>query len=310
MAIYENLTEFQGRPVKDFRQAGDIADFSKVCPRLRCEYDDTSTLRDFLAEMLDQPGVAATEALVFGVWMERGESFEVSPVAAIEMLVAMKDQLPAIRGLFMGDIISEENEISWIEQTDYSAIWGAFPKLEQFTARGGNNLRLGKINHQALRTLVIQAGGLSQVVVREALEANAPLEHLELWLGDENYGANTTVADFADLLAGRLFPKLRTLGLKNSEYSDAIAEALATAPLLDRIAVLDLSMGTITDRGARALLAGGKLGRLETLDISHHYVSEAVLAELRAATPNLVANDAQTPDEWDGQLQYYVAVGE
>jgi len=310
MTVHGNLEQFAGKPVKDFKTAGDITDFAAAAPRLRCDYDDTLTLRDFLALLLDEPGVSATEALVFGLWMERGESFEVTPTGTIEMLVAMKEQLPAIRALFFGDIISEENEISWIGQGDYSSLWGAFPKLEHFAVRGGNGLRLGTINHGTLHTLVIETGGLPGVVVQEALAANAPIRHLEFWLGDENYGSNTSVEDFADLLAGKLFPELHTLALRNSEYSDAIAEAVAGAPVLDRIKVLDLSMGTLTDTGARALIASGRLGHLDRLDISHHYVSEAVVEELRAVTPNLVAEAALEPDEWDGEQHYYVAVSE
>jgi hypothetical protein len=310
MTIHENLTEFAGLPVKDFRKPGDVADFARTAPRLRCEYEDKVTLRDFLAQLLDEPGVGAARALVFGAWMENGESYEVSPATTVEMLVAMKERLPAIEALFFGDIISEENEISWIEQGDYSSIWGAFPRLGHFGVRGGNQLSLGTINHHSLHTLVVETGGLPRAVVREALAAKAPIRHFELWLGSDAYGADTSVADFTDLLAGKLFPQLHTLALRNSEYSDAIAEAVATAPVLDRIKVLDLSLGTLTDKGARALIASGRLGKLEKLDISHHYVSPEVTEELRRATPNLVAEDPQEPDEWDGEVHYYIAVSE
>jgi hypothetical protein len=310
MALYENLSAFAGLPVQDFKEPGDIKDFSSAAPRLRCSYDDELTLRDFLALILDQPGVEATQALVFGSWMENGEAVDVTPQAAIEMLVSAKDRFPNLRGLFVGDIISEENEISWIAQTDLSAIWGAFPKLESFGARGGNGLRLGKINHAKLQTLVVETGGLPTVVLREALEANAPLSHLELWMGDENYGANTSIDDFRDLMAGSLFPGLKTLALRNCQYTDALAEALAVSPLMDRISVLDLSLGTLSDRGARALLDSGKLGRLQKLDIAHHYVSDDLVAKLRRTVPKLEAKDRQKPDQWDGEDHYYIAVGE
>lgn len=310
MTIHENLTELAGKPVVDYKKAGDIRDFANVAPRLRCDYDDSFSLRDFLALMLDEPDVGATQALVFGAWMERGETYQVTPVAAIEMLVSLKEKLPQLTSLFFGDIISEENEMSWIAQGDYSAIWAAFPRLEYFAARGGDALRLGTINHRSLQSLVIQTGGLPIGVLREALAANAPLRHLELWLGEENYGASTAVEDFAALFAGELFPELHTLGLRNSEMTDALAEALAGAPILDRIARLDLSLGTLTDKGARALIASGKLARLEALDISHHYVSDPVVEELRRATPNLIADEGLEPDEWDDELHYYIAVGE
>lgn len=310
MTIHENLGEFFGKRVVDFKAAGDIADFASTAPRVRCEYDDQHTISDYLSIMLDEPGVAATEALVIGLWCENGETFEATPQTAIELLVSSKDRLPNLRALFVGDIICEENEVSWITSSDMSALWGAFPKLEVFAVRGSNELRLGKINHAQLHTLIVQSGGLGAGVVREALEANAPLRHLELWLGSEGYGANTSVADFSDLLAGRLFPGLETLALRNSEYADDLAEALATAPILDRVSTLDLSLGALTDRGARALIQSGKLGRLAKLDVTHNYLTAPVRAELEQATPMLVADDPKTPDEWDGEQHYYIALSE
>jgi hypothetical protein len=310
MSIYENLKSFAGLPVVEFKKSGDIKDFSSVAPRVRCEYDNKETLDELLAVLLDQPGAANITALVLGAWMENGESYDVDPGKAIEYLVARKDRLSGLKALFIGDIISEENEISWIGQTDIAPIWGNFPELEEIGVRGSNGLRLSRINHAKLRKLVVQAGGLPKVVVHDALEANAPLEHLELWLGTDDYGGDSSNADLEPLMSGKLFPQLKSLGLCNSVYSDAIAERLATSPLLDRIAVLDLSRGTLTDKGAKALIASGKLGRLESLNIAHHYVSEAMVAELKRAVPNLDATDHQEAEDYDGEAQYYVAVSE
>jgi hypothetical protein len=310
MTINSKLERFAGKPVIDFRKSGDIAQFAETAPRLRCEYDDKQTLSDLLAAMLAEPNSGATQALVFGLWAEDGETYEVGPGPVIETLLSAQGQLPDLAALFFGDITYEENEISWIEQGDYSAIWATFPRLGHFAARGGNSLSLGSIEHDELHTLVIEAGGLPKTVVRQALAAKAPIRHLELWLGSDEYGADTSVDDFADLFAGLLFPQLETLALRNSQYSDALAEAIAAAPVLDRIRKLDLSMGTLTDNGARALIASGRLGKLKTLDISHHYVSPAVVEELRAATPGVVADEPQAPEDLGGNPYYYIAVSE
>lgn len=310
MALYENLTSFHGLTVLDFKQAGDIPDLSTTAPRIRCEYDDPAGLPDHLTALLDEPGADTIQALVLGLWAENGEIMDVTPREAIELLVTSKDRLPALKALFVGDIISEENEISWIQNTDMSAIWSAFPKLETFGVRGGNGLRLGKINHRTLRKLVVETGGMPATLAHEALEASAPLEHFELWLGDEGYGLTTRLSDFDDLFAGRLFPGLKTLALRNCDFADEIAVQLAAGPLLERIEHLDLSMGTLRDQGAEALAASGRIGHLKSLDIRHHYISDDVLKKLAAATPNLIADKAQKPHEWRGELSYYVSVSE
>ena len=224
----------------------------------------------------------------------------------LDTLVAHKTKLPNLQALFVGDIVQEENEVSWITQGDMSALWGAFPKLTEFVARGADGLKLGKIRHERLQSLVLQSGGLSRSVVGQALAADAPLVHLELWLGAADNGANASAAHFANLFAGELFPHLKYLGLRNSEITDDLAEALAASPLLERLEVLDLSKGTLSDCGARALAASGKLSHLRMLDISHHYVSDEGLKALAEATPVLAADERQ--EAYDGD--FYVAVSE
>jgi hypothetical protein len=306
--ISDTVDKFHGLKVVPFKAAGDIKDFAAVAPKLLCEYDDDdNSLASYLSTLLDEPGVSALKALVFGLWCEDGDASEATPREAIELLVASKEKLPNLEALFVGDIVGEENEISWIQNADLSPLWAAFPKLQEFRVRGSNQLRLGKINHSALKSLAVECGGLPAGVAREALEANAPLEHFELWFGSDNYGLTTTIAQLNDLFDDKLFPKLKTLALRNCDFADAIAERLATSKLLARIENLDLSMGTLRDDGANALIASGKLGHLKSLDISHHYVSEDVIKRLAAATPNLIADDAQEADDEDS---YYVSVSE
>jgi hypothetical protein len=146
--------------------------------------------------------------------------------------------------------------------------------------------------------------------VRALTRAELPaLEHLELWLGEENYGGSVRVADLTPLLSGQLFPNLKYLGLRNSEIADEIAAALLHAPVLDRIRVLDLSMGTLGDEGAAALLANPAVAKLELLDVHHHFCSEEMVARLGQLGIKVNTDERQNPDEYDGDWRY-VAVGE
>jgi predicted DNA-binding WGR domain protein len=206
-------------------------------------------LESFLAD----PAVALVQALVIGFcFAEGGEGSD----EVVEALVSARERLPHVRALFLGDITYRENEISWINQSDLTGLLRAFPELEHFRARGGGSLALHKFEHENLRSLAFEASNLPREVVQAVGASSLPaLEHLELWLGTEEYGANTTVADLKGILAGKTLPALRYLGLRNSEITDDIACALAQAPILVRLRVLDLSLGTLSDRGAEALLA-------------------------------------------------------
>ncbi len=170
-------------------------------------------------------------------------------------LVKNKHRLPELVALFVGDIGQEENEISWIEQPDLSPLLAAFPKLELLRVKGAQGLSFDKPGHKTLRALGIESGGLGADVLRQLCRAKFPsLEHLELWLGIENYGGDCQVNDLQPILKGKLFPRLKYLGLRNSEIADEIAGVIVNAPVVRQIETLDLSLGTLTDEGAVALL--------------------------------------------------------
>jgi predicted DNA-binding WGR domain protein len=295
-------------PVKPKKTAAAAA--PQVIYRMRLSYDDDAagkTFNDILADFLEQPGVDQIPGLVIGAWGYGGD--DSAPV--VEALVAARDQLPNLKALFLGDITYEENEISWIQQSDVSPLLAAYPRLEHFRVRGGNGLSLGSLKHHHLKGLVIESGGLPVAVVREVAAAKLPeLEHLELWLGSPAYGSDATVEDLKPILSGKRFPKLQYLGLRDSEMADDVAAAVARAPLLQRIRVLDLSLGDLSDQGAEALLASPAVANLEKLDIHHHFVSAPVVKKLKALGITVDASDHKEPYEWDEEGNRYIAVSE
>ena len=147
--------------------------------------------------------------------------------------------------------------------------------------------------------------------MHEIASANLPsLEHLELWLGTPEYEGDATVEDLAPLFGGEKFPKLRYLGLKNSEIQDDIAAVIALAPVTSRIEVLDLSMGTLGDEGAKALLGSPAVKRLKKLDIHHHYCSPETVKALQGLGIEVNADEVCEPDNWGGQEHRFIAVSE
>jgi hypothetical protein len=311
MTISENLSKFYGRNVIDYDPDAGLAD-SGPAVRLRLSYEayeDGTTFTDLYTRFLKEPIVGDVEALVIGMWNQAQEGDTAERV--VENLVSTREHLPALKALFLGDITSEENEISWIEQTDVSPLFTAFPMLEVVGVRGGNGLSLGRPSHPKLKTLIVETGGLPGHVVREVCAADLPaLEHLELWLGSENYGGDATLDDLAPILSGRLFPRLITLALRDCEWADDLAVALVDAPVLARIKSLDLSLGNLGDRGALALAAAPAVARLESIDIHHHYVSDEAVAKLNALGPRINAEEREEPDTWDDEEHRYIAVSE
>jgi hypothetical protein len=306
---YENLTTFFGKPVEDFQTGTEAWDFAGAVPRFRIDYDSEDSVPVMLGDYAALAGAEATDALVVGAW--HGDDSEGSSQAVVEALVSYAERFPNLRALFLGDIVSEENEISWINQSDLSALWPAFPNLEHVQVRGANGLTLGRFEAPRLTALIIESGGLPRRVVQEALAAGAPeLRHLELWLGTEDYGGDSTPEDFADLFASNLFPKLETLALRDCAYADDLAAALAAAPVLERISTLDLSLGNLTDAGAEALLASPPVAKLARLDLHHHFLTEATMERLAALGPAVDLSEQQEPDEYAGEIYRSIAVSE
>jgi hypothetical protein len=300
MAISEYRFSFAGKKVVEFKDK--LFDLEKYAFRVRRDYEDERTFLEIFNALLEQENAPQLEAILIGAWSD--ELFDEDSAPIVEALVAAKDRLPNLKGIFLGDIVYHECEISWIHQSDVAPLFHAYPKLEYFGVRGSTDLVFGHLEHAALKQLTVQSGGLDVQIVRDILGSDLPnLEHLDLYLGTDNYGANTAVDDLAPLFRGEVFPNLNRLGLRNSDLSDAIAGVIANSPILERIKILDLSLGTLSDEGAKALMASEKLGNLEKVDIHYHYVSEAVVGELRSHLKKhkikLDAAEPQDPnDDW------------
>lgn len=305
MTIGAHLTQFGGFQVQQWNPGDPLGDPATTIHRVGVEWDDQESWVERFRAFLNVPGVAATPGFVVG-WWSTDDSME-SNAAVVEALAAAHAQLPNLRVMFIGDVTYEESEISWITQADLSPLLSAYPHLTHLGVRGGNELSLGRVHLPQLRELVIQAGGLSAEVVRQVMTAHLPaLEHLELYLGTDNYGATSSVDDLTPLLDGTLFPRLRYLGLKNSDYQDQIAQVLAGAPVMGLIEELDVSLGVLTDEGGQALLGSPYVPHLKKLHAAHHFMSEAMVARLEALPTQVDVSDRQDDeDDWR-----FVALGE
>ncbi|MEU8523014.1 STM4015 family protein [Streptomyces sp. NBC_01216] len=319
MTISDRLRELHGLPVYEFPGPDSTAllpDPASVAWRLSastyCE-DGDEQWAEIFDRFLARVDVSRVRALVVGGW---DEAYEDSSADIVTSLVGAGDRLTALDALFLGDMTGEDCEISWIQQTDVTPLLAAYPRLREFGVRGGSGLLFPSVRHSGLRTLVVESGGLGAEVVRGIAGSDLPaLENLELWLGTDQYGGDSTPADLEPLLAGTGFPALRRLALRDSDVQDAIAAAVAASPVVSRIAHLDLSMGTLTDEGAAALLAGRPLTHLGRLGLAHHFLSEEmgerIVAALAPHGVEVDVSDRQLPETYgDGETYRYVAVAE
>jgi hypothetical protein len=269
---YPRETElFAGCPVVDFDPQVGIADPVGTTWAIRGNYDmNWPQYQKILESLLSNPTASRLEALVLGEWVQPYEG------KVLDIIVEIAPRLPGLKALFVGDMASESCEISWIIQGDYAPILATFLSLETLRIRGGTGLEFSPCRHEKLKSLTIETGGLSGSTIGMLCGLDLPnLQYLELWLGSEDYGGNSTLTDLEPILSGRAFPKLRYLGLRNAEYTADIAQALVNSPILGQLVELDLSMGTLTGDEAAPLIDCPAVQNLDVLDLSANYLRDS-----------------------------------
>jgi hypothetical protein len=306
MGIHQHAEFFIGKPVVDYKAEIGIADPIDTIYRLSVEYDSETSIIDLLSQFVADANASKVTGLVIGMW-----DADDSSQSVVDLLVNAHQKLSSLSALFLGDIVEEENQISWIQQSDVSPLLTAYPQLEHLQIRGNDGLSFGELKHDRLKTLIVETGGLAVERVREICDSHLPqLEHLELWLGTDDYGGDVAIEDLAPILSGGLFPYLQYLGLRDSYIADRIAIAVANSTILIRIKVLDLSLGNLGDVGAVALLASPFIGQLQKLDLHHHYISEALVKDLAKLSIEVDVSDEQEADKDDDEEYRYIAVSE
>jgi predicted DNA-binding WGR domain protein len=303
--VCNNASTFVGKRVVDYDPGKPAR--TDVVYRFRSDWDEDKIIPN-LIHFLATPAALETTALIIGAW--HGEDPEMTSAEVIKILTKANSRLPKLGALFIGDITSEENEISWIKQSDLAPLLIAFPSLQFLRSRGGDGLAFSTLKHTSLRALTLETGGLDLNVIRSICMSDLPqLEYLELWLGTENYGATYSVSDLEPILSGRLFPNLKYLGLRNAELADGIAVAVVNSPLIQRIETLDLSLGVLTDEGARALLKLPVSPTLKRLNLHYNYIGSDLIRQLKALPLTVDATKPSSMDLEDDEWRF-VAVGE
>ena len=317
MGFTGSLKEFAGLPVVGFPPAPgaplpEVGEVAEAAWRIDVFNDERPSepfaIDDVFERFLDTVDTERVTALVVGSWAELSQ-VDGHPA---RLLTESAQRLPALRALSLGDVA---DEIMYVEHSDLTPMLQAYPGLEELWVRGTPDLSqkpsryFEPLRHTGLRRLVLPSGGLHPDVIHAISECDFPeLRHLELYLGQPAWCGWAKPGDLAWLMAGGTFPKLRHLGLRNALIQDEVAAAVAQAPVVAGLSVLDLSLGALGDVGGQALLRGQPLGHLAALDLHHNYFSEAMQDRLRTAWPGVDVDLSETQTEYNGRR--FVAVAE
>jgi len=266
------------------------------------EYEEQGRgAKDMVADILADSDFPALTELIIGDW---GGAWENSCQPVLEGIIEHADQFSHIRKLFIGDMDYEECEVSWILQGDYSGMWAALPNLRSFTVKGSMDLELGDICHDGLEELTVICGGLGSGVIRSIQNAKLPnLKKLLLYIGVEDYGFDGNADTVRELLDKADFPKLRYLGITDSEIQDELAKVVLESKFMGQLETLDLSLGTLTDQGGQMLLeALPKWPNIKKLDLHYNYLTDGMAEKLKKLPMEADISERNVPDEYHGTI--------
>ncbi|MBD1920739.1 HEAT repeat domain-containing protein [Microcoleus sp. FACHB-831] len=247
--------------------------------------------------LLQEPQVSNVEALVCPMWDE-DEEFN----TFVKFISNACERLTNLKALFIGDGYESVYRNSRFALGNITSILKLYPQLEVLQVRGSWGLRARPLRHEHLKTLVVETGFTmgDPKTIDDICALDLPaLEYLELWLGGfYTYGEDVGIKHLLPLLEGKLFPNLKYVGLRSSDYSDNIALCLAELPtVIDRLAILDLSMGTLTDKGAEALLNFPSINQLHTLNVSRNNLSASMIEKLSELKCQVIAEPQDDEEE-------------
>lgn len=263
-------------------------------------WDDGKGVNDFILKIKNDKKITTYKHITIGMWGEDS----CQPI--LDYFSENKDTFINLETLFIGDIDSEECEVSWIEQGDYTEIFKTLTNLKKIKIKGSNNLKLSQISHEHLEHLEIICGGLPKNIFYELSKSNLPnLKTLVLYIGIDSYGFDGSIEDIKLILKKDLFPSLENLELVNSDIENEIVQEIVNCNLLSQLKTVSFSYGGLSDIGGETLLNNvDTLSHLNKINIDYHYLSEEMTNKLKKIFPNIQITSPQKPYDEDDDCLY------
>ena len=294
-----------GKLVFEFRHG-----FAVGCT-IVAESDTDELLEDITRAFLASPMARFVESLRFGLAGHGNENDWAPTLHA----VANSPRAAHIRELRFDRYDYHDSEISWTPFGDFTGAWSKLPALELLHIKSGAGGTLGTLDLPNLRTFIRESGGLAATEIADILAAKWPrLEHLEIWFGSQNYGAEGDLESIRPILDRKGLPALRHLGIVNCEFIDAVIPELARSKILPQLHSLDLSKGVMARVATAELVKHARAFRhLASIDLDGNMLLADEVTQIRDVLDNVVPGvqrEREYNDDDDEELDRYCAVAE
>lgn len=262
---------------------------------------------EYLKLLLQDPKVTEVEALICQIsnlYYSYSSGENKTFYQFVDTIIDADKKLTNLKALLIGDGEEDIYCRSHVPLGDISLILDTYPNLEVLTLRGDcQDLECASLSHTHLKTLVIETAGISNRAIDQICAIHLPaLKYFEFWLGEKYSQDWISIDKLLPVLHSNSLPNLSYLGLRGSHNSNEIAFAVVQSPIIERIAVLDLSIGTLTDEGAQALFDCPAVNWLHTLDISRNNLSSNMIQQLSQLNCRVIA-EPQDSDRYSNLIE-------
>jgi len=133
----------------------------------------------------------------------------------------------------------------------------------------------------------------SQLVAKGAKIGKSVSKNTHILFAGEKAGSKM---DKAKGLGVAVYTEAELLEVLGITATKAVSDA--SGSILERVKVLDLSLGTLTDKGAKALAENPLVKNLERLDLHHHYMTDAGIKLVEGIGVPVDVSDKQTGEAY------------
>lgn len=249
--------------------------------------------------LLQDPRLAEIQALVlqtdYNYWDQR-HTFK----PALAAICDAKSMFPSLKALFIGDVVGDrapEFKRSKVQIFDIGSLLTAFPKLEVLQVAGylgtsdeNYSLRCQGLRHEHLKSLIIETADITQDNIEQICSMDLPeLEYFELWFG-RDYQYRNALLPLAPIFSGNTYPKVKYLGICSYEATKTLVAEISKAPIMKRLVVLDLKMGTLVDDDLEPLLDSSITENLKVLNVTGNKLSQEAIAKLAQQSYQIISS--------------------
>lgn len=233
--------------------------------------------------LLQDPRVSQLQALVCQ-YLDHYYSYNEQYRYVVDVLFDAYEQLTSLKALCIGND-QERNPLG-----DISAILKVYPNLEVLQVSGDCDVDFSPGRHNHLKTLIVNTR-IDNETISRICELELPeLEYLDLGCSNDYYHNDKfNIKVLMPIVSGKLFPKLRYLGIRGGQDYNKIVSHLVRSTIVNHLLVLDLSDGNLGDKGAEALLNCPAINRLHTLNVSKNSLSSQMVKRLSGLKCRVIA---------------------